>query len=198
MRGRRIHSPSNAQRLLYSFEARATAFESGLKMWDVCVHGTPVRACQRVNISRDIGSTVGKPCDQPASIVTLPTQTNAWTGAKVPARRSASPAVCSPFFPPLPSSSSPHRPRLTLPPLFCSLSFPLRSSPLPCPSVAPHPFLTSCLPPLRLRFSLHSVVQHVFPVSRALCLIFVFLKRFRGLTSFQVCFKKIKLYKSEA
>lgn len=163
MRSGRIHSPSNAQRLLYSSEARVTAFESGLKMWDVCVHGTPVRVCRRVNISRDTGSTVGKPCDQPASIVTLPTQTNAWTGAKVPARRSASPAVCSPFFPPSTFLFLPSPPSLNSASslLFSLFPFTLLSSPSPVccsssfshllPPTAPTPLLaalscSTCLP----------------------------------------------------
>lgn len=72
-----------------------------------------------------------------ASIITRPTQTRAWTKAKVPARLGARPAVCSrPAF--FSAFLFPRRPRLTLLSLLCSL--------LPCtlfssfPSVAPHLF----------------------------------------------------------
>lgn len=113
---------------------------------------------RRVNISRDISSAVGKPS---ASIVTLPTQTKAWTVAKVPARPSAKP--CCLFSPsfflylPFPSPPSPHSP-------YCLLSFVLSPS-------SPHfSFLCrllllifSSLPPLCHRSSLRSVVQHVPP-----------------------------------
>lgn len=75
---------------------------------------------RRVNISCDIGSTVGKPCDPSASIVTLPTQTNGWTDAKVPVRRSAKTllSVLALLF----SSASLFSPR-PRPALFCSLAF---------------------------------------------------------------------------
>lgn len=80
---------------------------------------------RRVNISRDIGSTVGKPRDQSASNVTLPTQTNAWIDAKVPTRHSAKPCcLFSPsFFLCLPFSLS----ALVLT-LLCLLSFVLSPS----------------------------------------------------------------------
>lgn len=117
-------------------------------------------------MSRDIGSTVGKPCDQCASIVTLPTQTNAWTDAKMPVSLSASPAVCS------------RRPLSSPPPsLFCSLSF-LSLLFHVCYSSS---FLTS------RPFDAASRCSQLFnmsspPVSGVLCLIFVTLKEFTALT----------------
>ncbi len=123
---------------------------------------------RRVNISRDIGSTVGKPRDPSASIVTLPTQNKAWAGAKVPARQSAKhPAVYS--RPPFSSASLfPLCPRLTL---FCSLSF-LPTPFLLLPVCYSSSFLTSRLPALCHRFWLRSVVRHVSPVRRIWSLIF--------------------------
>lgn len=107
---------------------------SGLKMCDVCV-------CvwgQCENISCDISSAVGNPCDQSASIVILPTQTSAWTNANL-AGPSTKPVVCSCLsF----SSSFPifhSTPRLT--PFFLFSPF---------PSVTPSSFLTSSHPALLL------------------------------------------------
>lgn len=151
---------------------------------------------RRVNISRDIGSTVGKPRDPSASIVTLPTQTNAWTDANEPARRSAKPCcLFSPsFFPLSPFSLSALARLSSLPSLFCSL--PTLFSPLSRLLL----LIFSHLPPPTPLPSLLAPVScstRLPPVRRVWCLVFfVPLKRFRGLNLFQVCiliYTRVKL-----
>ena len=122
----------------------------------------------------------------------LPTQTSAWTGAKVPARRSAKTllsVLALHFFLllHLPFSFLPLRPCLTL---FCSLSFSPRASPVCCSSSFSHltPSATA------------SRSGHLFDTSpplplvrRVWCLIFLPppLKRLGGLAFFQVFFSSI-------
>lgn len=146
---------------------------------------------RRASVPRDTGSAVGKPRDPSASIVTylLPTQTSAWTGARVPARRSAKTllsVLALLFFspPPPPFLFLPLRPRLTL---FCSLPF----SPVCCSSSFSHltplpPLLAavtcSTRPPLPSLPRQEGLVSHFSSPS---------LKRFGGLAFFQVFFSSI-------
>ena len=104
-----------------------------------------VRLRRRASVPRDTGSAVGKPRDPSASIVTylLPTQTSAWTGARVPARRSAKTllsvlALLFFFSPPTSLSFSPS------PPSPDSLLFsPLLSRLLLLIFFSPHPSATA-------------------------------------------------------
>lgn len=132
-----------------------------------CVSETHGCAYWSVNISRGIGSAVGKRRHQSASVVILPTQSYAWINAKVPARRSAKPRrlFFARLFPLPPSPDSP------LPSVFCSpASLPTLFSSLP--SVTPHLFS----PPASLPSATAAHCGQLFntspPVSGVLCLIF--------------------------